>query len=122
MAELIRNMIELIKNPKEVAKGGEPEFEKYWTPMHIDLDVLYEAVDLNEELEKPIKSAKDEKGRIDKMLVFVADKVYGGQFTKEHLRKGLHSPTAIQTLQEQILFVARGMQSEATKKYLEKNR
>src|SRR5690625_1850050 len=32
MANLKRNMMELIVNPEEVAEGGEPEIKKYWTP------------------------------------------------------------------------------------------
>lgn len=116
MANLKRHMIELVKEIKE----GEIITEKYLTPIFIPLEVVYEAIDLSAELEKPINGANDEKDRIEKMLSFVADKVFGGQFTKDELRKGLHAPTAIQTLQEQILFVARGMQNDDTKKYLAK--
>lgn len=120
MAELRRNSIELVKNPKEIEKGGEPEFEKYWTPMFIDLGVLYEAVDIHGDILKFRGGAKQEKELIDKMISFVADKIYGGQFTSEQLRRSLHAPTAMENLQEQIIFVARGQQNESTKKFLAK--
>ncbi|SFP81055.1 hypothetical protein SAMN05421839_1952, partial [Halolactibacillus halophilus] len=31
MANLKRNMLELVKNPEGVQKGDEPEIEKVWT-------------------------------------------------------------------------------------------
>lgn len=113
MANLKRNMIELVKEVKE----GEVLTEKYWTPVFIPMSVVYEAIDLSEELGKG--DAK-EREVMDKLLDFVANKVYKGQFTKEELINGLHAPMAIQSLQEQILFIAQGNQTEETKKYLAK--
>ncbi|MFE5428168.1 phage tail assembly chaperone G [Peribacillus simplex] len=46
--------------------------------------------------------------------------MYNKQFTKEDLFNGLHAPDAIQTLQEQIIFVAQGRQNDETKKFLAK--
>lgn len=118
MAELKRHMIELVKEVKE----GELVTEKYLTPVFIPMKVVYEAIDIAAEIEKSGDSAQEEKDLIDKLLSFVADKVYGGQFTREELFQGLHGPDAIRILQEQILFVARGLQNNETKKYLKEKK
>ncbi|MEJ9231573.1 hypothetical protein LAV79_19270 [Peribacillus butanolivorans] len=52
--------------------------------------------------------------------IFLANKNYNKQFTKEELFNGLQAPDAIQTLQEQIIFVAQGRQIDETKKFLAK--
>ncbi|MFD2046011.1 phage tail assembly chaperone G [Ornithinibacillus salinisoli] len=114
MAELKRHMIELVKEVKE----GEIVTEKYLTPAFIPMSVIYEAIDMMNEIDKT--SAENEKELIDKLLVFVADKAYGGQFTKEELFNGLHAPDSMRVLQQQILFIARGTQNAETKKYLAK--
>ncbi|PWA08660.1 hypothetical protein DCC39_14575 [Pueribacillus theae] len=119
MANLKRNMIELIKNPEEVIKGGEPEFDKYWTSPFIPLDVTLEAVDFAEKLENGEITGSES---ILEMADFVAQKIFNGQFTKDDIRQRLHAPDAIDELQSQIFFVARGEQSDATKKFLEKKR
>ncbi|MFD4928406.1 phage tail assembly chaperone G [Peribacillus butanolivorans] len=118
MANLKRNMIELVKEVKE----GEIETVKYLTPVFISFSVVYEAIDMTQEIEKSeeSKSAGSEKELIDKLLDFVANKIYNKQFTKEDLFNGLHAPDAIQTLQEQIMFVAQGHQNDETKKFLAK--
>ncbi|WP_262372661.1 phage tail assembly chaperone G [Sutcliffiella horikoshii] len=114
MAKLKRNMIEIVKEVKE----GEIVTEKYLTPVFIPLATVYQAIDLSNDLEK--NTGLNEKELIEKLLDFVANDIYKGQFTKEELTKGLHAPDAVQTLYEQILFIARGQQSEETKKYLAK--
>ncbi|MEK5524144.1 phage tail assembly chaperone G [Heyndrickxia sp. FSL W8-0423] len=122
MANLKRNMIELVKEVKE----GEVVTEKYLTPVFIPLSVVYEALDLVETIDKSLSGeidANEEIDLMDQLLNFVSSKLYGNQFTKDELFNGLHGPDAIETLQEQILFIARGRQSDETKKYLaEKNR
>lgn len=120
MANLKRNMIELVKEVKE----GEIITEKYLTPVFLPFSVVYEAIDMTEEIEKSEenKNSKSEKILIDKLLDFVANKIYNKQFTKEELFNGLHAPDAIQTLQEQIIFVAQGKQNDETKKFLAKKR
>lgn len=120
MANLKRNMIELISNPDEVNKGGEPEFDKYWTSPHMSLEVLYEAMDISEEMAK-IESGKSDKSfreGMDLMMDFLARKAYNGQFTKKDLIKRLHAPDSINTLLEQISFIANGETSDSTKKFL----
>lgn len=113
MANLKRNMIELVKDVKE----GEIVTEKYLTPVFLPMSVVYEALDLSDEL---ASGQAKEREMIDKLLDFVANKVYKGQFTKEELINGLHAPDAIQSLQEQILFIAQGQQTDETKKFLAK--
>ncbi|MGM8215178.1 phage tail assembly chaperone G [Bacillaceae bacterium W0354] len=109
-------MIELVKE----VKAGEIVTEKYLTPAFIPMSVVYEAIDMMSELGQV--TVKNEKDMIDRMLSFIADKAYGGQFTKEELFNGLHAPDAVRVLEEQILFIARGTQNDDTKKYLEKKR
>ncbi|UII58121.1 hypothetical protein LS684_21095 (plasmid) [Cytobacillus spongiae] len=119
MANLKRNMIELVKEVKE----GEIVTEKFLTPVFLPFSVVYEAIDMMEEIEKSeeeTKNSNSEKELINKLLDFVANKVYNKQFTKDDLFNGLHAPDAIQTLQEQIMFVAQGRQTDETKKFLAK--
>lgn len=119
MANLKRNMIELVKNPEEVAKGGEVELEKYWTAPFLPLTITYEAIDLMEEVEKAEEEGSSGiKKQLDLMLDFVATKAYGGQFKKDDLSNRLHAPDAIATLTEQVTFIAQGQQSEKTKNFL----
>lgn len=123
MANLKRNMIELVKNPDEVLKGGEAETEKYWTTPFLPMDVTYEAMDL---MDKITAGDKDENASqrdlVDLLVDFTVKKIYGGQFTAKDLKKGLHAPDAITTLQGQVMFVAQGQQSDETKKFLAKKR
>jgi hypothetical protein len=114
MANLKRNMIELVKEVKE----GEIVTEKHLTPVFIPLSVVYQAIDLKAETDKV--TIENEKELIDKLISFVANDVYNGQFTKEELINGLHAPNAIDVLMQQILFIARGQQSAETKNYLAK--
>lgn len=124
MANLKRNMIELVT---AVVKGENEEEEKvetkkYLTPVFIPLSVVYEAMDMMDTMIKAENTTdvSTEREMIDTMLDFVATKVYGNQFTKDDLINGLHAPDAIQTLQDQVIFVAQGQQTNETKKFLEK--
>lgn len=119
MANLKRNMIELIKNPDEVASGGEVELEKYWTPPFLPLQVTYEALDVMSQISELEKDNKVVE-MIDLLVEFVAKKSYAEQFSVDELKERLHAPDAIQALQDQVLFIAQGQQSDATKKFLEK--
>ena len=114
MANLKRNMIELVKNPEEVLRGGEVEMERYWTPPFIPFAKVREAMQLAGEMEKGKLS---EIEMIDKLADFIVD-VYGKQFTKEDVYNRIHGPDAVQVLQENIFFVAQGKESSETKKFL----
>lgn len=59
MANLKRNMIELVKEVKE----GEIVTEKYLTPVFIPFSVVYEAIDMTDEIDKSesSKSAGSER-------------------------------------------------------------
>ncbi|MCA1029360.1 hypothetical protein LCM23_25445 [Cytobacillus kochii] len=121
MANLKRNMIELVTNPEEAATGAEVETKKYWTPAFVPMSVTYQAADLITQIEKPKEGEEiGERELIEKLIEFTVNDIYKGQFTREELESGLHAPDAITTLQEQILFIAQGQQSESTKKFLEK--
>ena len=65
MANLKRNMIELVLEVKE----GEIVTKKYVTPVFIPLSVVYEAIDLMAELNSR-KSGHAEKDMIDNVLIF----------------------------------------------------
>lgn len=110
MANLKRNMIELVKEVKE----GEIITEKYLTPVFIPFSVVYEALDMMTEVEK----SKNEKEVLEKMIDFVAARIYNNQFTKEDLFNGLHAPDSSRILYEQIVFVTQGAQNDETKKFL----
>lgn len=114
MANLKRNMIELVTDVKE----GELVTEKFLTPVFIPLSVVYQALDLVSEMEQG--TDKNEKEMLDKLIDFVTNYIYTGQFTKHELENGLHGPEAVDILREQILFVTQGYQSDETKKYLAK--
>lgn len=112
-------MIELVVNPQEIAEGGEPQLKKYWTPAFIPFTKVREAMELAAEMEQNDTSKTAES--MDKLADFVTD-VYGNQFTKDELYNGLHAPEAIPTIQQQIIFIAQGQQSDGTKRFLsEKN-
>lgn len=115
MANLKRNMITLVKDVKE----GELITETYWTPMFIPFGIVYEAMDLLDELEV---SDTSEREQMDKLMTFIADKVYGKQFKKKELFEGLHGPDAVATIMEQLLFVAQGVQTDETKKFLDQGK
>ncbi|MBM7605982.1 hypothetical protein JOC75_004010 [Metabacillus crassostreae] len=112
MANLKRNMLELVVEVKE----GELVTKKFLTPVFIPLSVVYQALDLVSEMEKGTN--KSEKEMLEKLIDFVTNYIYKGQFTKEELEMGLHGPEAVVILREQILFITQGYQSDETKKYL----
>ncbi|WP_342515413.1 hypothetical protein [Sutcliffiella sp. FSL R7-0096] len=118
MANLKRNRIELVTG----VNGEEVVTKNYLTPVFIPFGVVYEAMDLKDEIEESSKEEEPGKEKVlmDKMVNFIAEKVYNKQFTKEDLINGLHAPNAMQELQEQLAFVANGQQTDATKKFLEK--
>jgi hypothetical protein len=118
MANLKRNMIELVANPDEVVGGGEPELKKYWTPPFIPLSVVREAMEMQKELND--EAVDNELQLVDRMIEFVANRIYNGQFTADDIYNRLHAPNAVKTLQEQIMFITQGNQTDETKKFLEK--
>lgn len=117
MANLKKSAIELVTG----VDGDKIETEVYYTSPFIPFAVVYEAIDLMEELEKNPEKLS-EKELIDKMVSLVSERIYNNQFTKEDLKNGLHGPDAMRKLQENILFVARGEVSSDAKKLLTKKR
>ncbi|WP_432352659.1 phage tail assembly chaperone G [Sporosarcina sp. A2] len=116
MANLKRNTITLVKEVKE----GEVITETYLTPAFVPLSIVYEANDVSEYVFKE-EDKKSERERFEKMIEFTVS-LYGNQFNKEDLTKGLHGPEAIEVLTDQLMFAANGIQDEATKKFLAKKR
>ncbi|WP_078597113.1 phage tail assembly chaperone G [Evansella clarkii] len=118
MANLKRNMIELLKNPEEVANGGEPELQKYWTPPFIPFSKVRQALQLQADMTKDEEAS--ELQMMEMLAEFVAKEIYDNQFTVEELYDRLHAPDALEALQNQLMFVAQGDQSDETKKFLAK--
>ncbi|MGR6342583.1 phage tail assembly chaperone G [Priestia megaterium] len=116
MANLKRNVIELVK---EVTADGEVITEKFLTPPFIPLSVVYQAMDLVEEAQK---GETAEREMFDRMIDFVVNDIYGKKFTKDELVNGLHAPDAVEVINDQVLFVSQGRQSDETKKFLENKR
>lgn len=126
MANLKREMIELIKNPEEVNKGAEPEIEKVWTVPFVSLSTTREAVSILNEVVGNTDLSDDDKN--DKIIDFLAEKAFGNKIKKEDLYNRLPGPGLIDgesgqaRLEEVLYFMATGGQSDATKKFLaEKN-
>lgn len=122
MSELKRHAIEIVKEVKE----GEIVTETYLTPAFLPMKVVYEAIEVYAEIEKNEQRAgtdiKKEKELYTRVMDFVANQAYGGQFTPDDLFNGLHAPDVNKVLFDQVLFVARGVQNDFTKKYLAKKR
>jgi hypothetical protein len=119
MANLKRNMIELVKNIEEVQKGGEVELEKYWTPPFIPFSKVRQALQMQKELDK---EETTELESMELLTQFVVEEIYNKQFTIDDLYNRLHAPDGIAALTDQLMFVAQGDQTDATKKFLEKKR
>lgn len=118
MANLKRNMIELVKNPKEVQQGGEVEMERFWTPPFLPFSKVRQALQMQAEMDG--EEERNEMEVMEMLATFVAQDIYNGQFTVDELYERLHAPDALQALQSQLIFVAQGDQSDGTKKFLEK--
>ncbi|MFP7480193.1 phage tail assembly chaperone G [Terribacillus saccharophilus] len=118
MANLKRNMLELVENPEEVLSGGEPDLKKYWTPPFIPLSVVREAMQMEKDMDG--ETDQDEMQLFDRMIEFVAKRIYNDQFTVEDVYNKLHAPNAIQVIRDQITFITQGNQTDETKKFLEK--
>ena len=113
MANLKRSKIELVTEVKE----GEIVTKTFLTPPFLPMSVLYEGLDVAEEVENGELS---EREKMEKLTIFTADTLYKGQFTTEELVNGLHGPEAIEILQEQLIFATNGYQSDETKNFLAK--
>lgn len=121
MANLKRNMIKLVKNPKDAMKGAEIEYETFWTSPFVPTDVTYEALDLADMLNDEEQMKKMKETEVATLLEkFVVDKLYVGQFTSKDLRKKFHGPDYMQMLQGQVAFITQGQQNDETKKFVEK--
>lgn len=122
MSNLKREMIELIKNPEEVNNGAEPEFEKVWTVPFISFKISREAVSLLNDALSNEEMSDDDKN--DKITDFLAENAFGNKITKDDLFNRLPGPgldgrgNAQEVLEEVLLFVAGGGQSDSTKNFL----
>lgn len=114
MAKTKRNAIELNVGYDE--EKDKPVTKVYYTSPYLSGRLFRDALSISSELE----DSEDEMANLDKLLNFVASDIYSGQFTAEELEEGLPPYRIVQECQEQVFFVARGEQSESSKKLLEK--
>lgn len=112
MAKLKRNTIQLIKD----TKAEEVEFQTFLTPHFIPFDMVYEAIDLLDEIEKEGNEMKPRE-MIDK-LIHMTVRIYNDQFTVDDLKARLHAPDGMTTLRDQVLFVTQGQQTDETKNFI----
>lgn len=127
---LKRNKLDIVTG---VDGSGEVQVNTYLTPVFIPAEIWYEAIDVMEQLDdmerendqlpeeeqRPMSELMKEQ--ID-LLIDMVVKIYGNAFSRESLKKGLHAPQMMETLINQVQFIAQGQQDEETKKYFEKKR
>lgn len=112
-----KNFMKFVKNVKEVQeKNAEPQFETFLTPSFIPLRKMYDAT---EALETKSGNDVSEKQAMDIMMDMVVD-IYQNQFTKDDILDRLHSPDAMEELNDQLEWVAQGKMNDSRKKQLEK--
>lgn len=122
MSKLKREMIELIKNPKEVNDGAEVELEKVWTVPFISFRTSREAVTLLSDVIDNNEMTDDDKN--DKIVDFLAEKAFGNKVTKDDIFDRLPGPglsdrgNAQSMLEDVLMFIASGEQSDSTKNFL----
>lgn len=120
MANLKRSYIELVKNPEEVMKGGEPELEKFWTPPFIPFSKVRQAMQMQADFSKNKKITEYEI--TETLSEFIAKDIFNNQFTVDDLYERLHAPDAMEALQNLLFFVTNGGKEDETKKFVEKNK
>lgn len=116
---LKRSFITLI----DLDAQGEPIETPLFTPKFLPARIVREAMELSLEIEAIDEETGESKLNqvevFDLMLDFVATKVYKDQgITKDDLLDRTHAPDLVESLQEQVAFVASGHQSDETKKFL----
>lgn len=105
-----RNFIKLVKDIKD----GQPIYDTYLTPAFVPFRKMYQATDTQASLED---GSLTEKEQMDLMLDMVVE-IYDKQFTRDELINGLHSPDAVEVLNDQIEWIAQGKMNEERKKEL----
>lgn len=115
-----RNFIKLVQVDKKgnavTDTEGNAKYDTFITPTQIPFRKIYDAADLMDGASDENTSAQE---NIDQMLDMVVD-IYNNQFTKDDLLDRLHSPDAVEELQQQIQFIAQGQMDEERKKQLAK--
>ncbi|HDD0309223.1 TPA: hypothetical protein O9547_002646 [Staphylococcus aureus] len=113
MAKLKRNIIQLVEDPK----ATEIKLQTFLTPHFIPFSMVYESIDLVDEMENSENEMKP-KELADKLMDMVV-KIYDNQFTVKDLKERLHAPDGMKTLQEQVVFITQGQQTEETRNFIQ---
>ena len=82
------------------------------------MEELEKMEDENSKAENPKPMSILMKEQMDVLLDIVL-KIYDKQFDKKKLRTGLHAPSVIEDLTQQVQFIAAGQQDDETKKFVE---
>ena len=91
MAKLKRNIIQLVEDPK----ANEIKLQTYLTPHFISFEIVYEAMDLIDDIEDD------------------------NQFTVKDLKERMHAPDGMNALREQVIFITQGQQTEETRNFIQ---
>ncbi|EMB4605128.1 hypothetical protein AAEJ76_002565 [Staphylococcus aureus] len=113
MAKLKRNIIQLIEDPK----ATEIKLQTFLTPHFIPFSMVYESIDLIDDIENEEVKMKP-KEMADKLMDMVV-RIYGNQFTIQDLKERLHAPDGMRALQEQVVFITQRQQTEETRNFIQ---
>ncbi|HDD7339305.1 TPA: hypothetical protein P1U96_002379 [Staphylococcus aureus] len=113
MAKLKRNIIQLIEDPK----ATEIKLQTFLTPHFIPFSMVYESIDLIDDIENEEVKMKP-KEMADKLMDMVV-RIYDNQFTIQDLKERLHAPDGMRALQEQVVFITQGQQTEETRNFIQ---
>ncbi|HCV8003435.1 hypothetical protein WMI10_10350 [Staphylococcus aureus] len=107
MAKLKRNIIQLVEDPK----ANEIKLQTYLTPHFISFEIVYEAMDLIDDIEDENSTMKPRE--IADRLMDMVVKIYDNQFTVKDLKERMHA------LREQVIFITQGQQTEETRNFIQ---
>lgn len=112
MAKLKRNIIQLVEDPK----ANEIKLQTYLTPHFISFEIVYEAMDLIDDIEDENSTMKPRnRWQIDGY----GCKIYDNQFTVKDLKERMHAPDGMNALREQVIFITQGQQTEETRNFIQ---
>ena len=100
MAKLKRNIIQLVEDPK----ANEIKLQTYLTPHFISFEIVYEAMDLIDDIEDENSTMKPRE---------IADRLM------DMVVKRMHAPDGMNALREQVIFITQGQQTEETRNFIQ---
>ncbi|HDA8247315.1 hypothetical protein A4U54_09785 [Staphylococcus aureus] len=113
MAKLKRNIIQLVEDPK----ANEIKLQTYLIPHFISFEIVYEAMDLIDDIEDENSTMKPRE--IADRLMDMVVKIYDNQFAVKDLKERMHAPDGMNALREQVVFITQGQQTEETRNFIQ---